>query len=70
MYNAVMAQTLEAVGDLIVASIPLTRLGTPEDVAGVALFLSSRAGAYVNGATIELDGGSLVSLTGGSAAKL
>jgi NAD(P)-dependent dehydrogenase (short-subunit alcohol dehydrogenase family) len=29
--------------------IPLARAGTPEDVAGAALFLASRAGAYVNG---------------------
>ena len=29
--------------------IPLMRAGTPEDVAGSALFLASRAGAYVNG---------------------
>jgi len=38
-------------------TIPLTRIGTPEDVAGTALFLASRAGAYVNAATITLDGG-------------
>lgn len=37
--------------------VPLTRVGTPEDVAGTALFLASRAGAYVNAATITLDGG-------------
>lgn len=29
--------------------VPLKRAGTPEDVAGTALFLASRAGAYVNG---------------------
>ena len=34
------------------ANIPLTRVGTPEDAAGTALFLASRAGAYVNGASI------------------
>jgi NAD(P)-dependent dehydrogenase (short-subunit alcohol dehydrogenase family) len=39
---------------------PLGRIGTPEDAAGVAIFLSSRAGAYVNGAIIPLDGGGLV----------
>jgi len=56
-----MAQTLATIGDVIVASNPSLRIGTPEDVAGTALFLSSRAGAYVNGATIALDGGALVS---------
>lgn len=60
-----MAHTLATIGDTLVASIPLTRIGTPEDVAGTALYLSSRAGAYVNGATIALDGGSLVATTKG-----
>lgn len=63
--SSVMAHTLATIGDTLVASIPLTRIGTPEDVAGTALYLSSRAGAYVNGATIALDGGSLVATTKG-----
>lgn len=56
-----MAYTLETLGEELVRGIPLSRIGTPEDVAGTALFLSGRAGAYVNGATIALDGGSVVS---------
>ena len=36
---------------------PLRRIGEPGDVAGTAIFLASRAGAYVNGAVIPLDGG-------------
>ena len=55
-----MAQTLKDFGETIVAGIPLGRIGSPQDVAGACLFLSSRAGAFVNGATIALDGGSLV----------
>jgi len=55
-----MAATLEKFKDVIESNIPLKRIGTPEDVAGACLFLSSRAGAFVNGATIALDGGSLV----------
>ena len=55
-----MAHNLKHFRDAIIESIPLTRIGTPEDVAGTALFLSSRAGSYVNGATITLDGGSVV----------
>jgi NAD(P)-dependent dehydrogenase (short-subunit alcohol dehydrogenase family) len=39
---------------------PLGRIGTPEDAAGLAIFLCSRAGAYVSGAIIPLDGGGLV----------
>jgi 3-oxoacyl-[acyl-carrier protein] reductase len=38
-------------------SIPLRRLGTPEDMAGVALFLASPLAAYVLGQTIPVDGG-------------
>ncbi len=39
------------------ASIPLGRLGTPADMAGVALFLASPLSAYVVGQTIVVDGG-------------
>jgi NAD(P)-dependent dehydrogenase (short-subunit alcohol dehydrogenase family) len=52
-----MAHTLKHEGAAIAASIPLQRIGSDEDVAGTALFLASRAGNYVNGATIRLDGG-------------
>lgn len=58
--SKMMAQTLKDFGDVIVAGIPLARIGTPQDIAGTCLFLSSKAGSYVNGATIALDGGSLV----------
>lgn len=40
------------------SSVPLGRVGTPEDVAGTAIFLASRAGAYLTGAVIPVDGGS------------
>lgn len=55
-----MNATLEKFGDAITSGIPLGRIGTPEDVAGACLFLSSRAGSYVNGATITVDGGSAI----------
>ncbi|WP_037144139.1 RhlG family 3-oxoacyl-ACP reductase [Rhodococcoides fascians] len=38
-------------------SVPLGRIGTPQDAAGLAIFLSSRAGAYLTGTVIPLDGG-------------
>jgi NAD(P)-dependent dehydrogenase (short-subunit alcohol dehydrogenase family) len=41
----------------IEAAVPLGRIGHPDDVAGLALFLASRAGSYVTGAIIALDGG-------------
>ncbi|KAI0205256.1 hypothetical protein F4808DRAFT_411077 [Astrocystis sublimbata] len=40
-------------------SNPTGRLGRPEDIAGVVVYLASRAGAHVNAATIEIDGGAL-----------
>ena len=40
---------------------PRGRVGTLEDIAGVAVFLSSRAGAYTVGDTILCDGGSVAS---------
>ncbi len=55
--SKMMAVTLDRFRDAIVASCPLGRIGEPEDMAGVAIYLSSRAGAYVTGAVIPVDGG-------------
>jgi NAD(P)-dependent dehydrogenase (short-subunit alcohol dehydrogenase family) len=55
--SKMMAATLEAFGDAIAAAAPLRRIGRPDDMAGVAIYLSSRAGAYVTGAVIPVDGG-------------
>lgn len=40
-------------------AIPLERVGTEEDMAGAILFLTSRAGAYVTGNVLIIDGGRL-----------
>jgi NAD(P)-dependent dehydrogenase (short-subunit alcohol dehydrogenase family) len=56
-----MAATLKKFRDVIEGQTALGRIGTPQDVAGACLFLGSRAGAWVNGATIALDGGSAIS---------
>ncbi|KAK3370263.1 hypothetical protein B0H63DRAFT_312510 [Podospora didyma] len=59
--SKMMAATLRDFGDEIKEANPLGRIGTPEDAAGACLFLASRAGAYVNGATLTLDGGVVLS---------
>ncbi|WP_229401367.1 glucose 1-dehydrogenase [Micromonospora okii] len=41
----------------IAQQVPLGRIGRPEDMAGTAIYLSSRAGAYLTGAVIPVDGG-------------
>lgn len=43
--------------EFIEKSNPRGRIGTPEDVAGTVIWLASRAGAYINGATVPVDGG-------------
>lgn len=45
---------------IMVATNPLKRSGTPEDFAGTCLYMASRAGAYLNGASIVVDGGRLI----------
>ncbi len=55
--SKMMAATLDAFGEQIAASAPLKRIGRPDDMAGTAIFLASRAGAYLTGAIIPVDGG-------------
>ncbi len=55
--SKMMAATLAAFGEQIARSAPMKRIGTPEDMAGTTLFLASRAGAYLTGVVIPVDGG-------------
>ena len=43
-----------------VANYPLKRIGEPEEVAGAAVFLASKAGSFVTGQTLIIDGGSTI----------
>jgi len=61
--SKMMAATLDAFGEVIAANAPLRRIGRTDDMAGVAVYLASRAGAYVTGAVIPVDGGISITTT-------
>jgi 3-oxoacyl-[acyl-carrier protein] reductase len=52
-------------GDLIKKYIPMRRIGTPEDVARVAVFLASADSAYLTGQVLTVDGGLSLGAVGG-----
>jgi NAD(P)-dependent dehydrogenase (short-subunit alcohol dehydrogenase family) len=49
--------TSEEMRSMVISMVPRRRTGTPEDVAGTAIYLASRAGAYVTGSVIPVEGG-------------
>ncbi len=55
--SRMMAQTLRDFGTRIAERAPLRRIGRPDDMAGAVVYLTSRAGAYVTGAVLPVDGG-------------
>jgi NAD(P)-dependent dehydrogenase (short-subunit alcohol dehydrogenase family) len=64
--SKMMAATLDAFGEAIAASSPLGRIGRNDDMAGIAVFLASRAGSYLTGAIVPVDGGIATTATGSS----
>ena len=55
--SKMMAATLDAFGEQIASSAPLKRIGRPDDMAGTAIYLASRAASYVTGVILPVDGG-------------
>ena len=55
--SKMMKPMLERMGAEIEESVPLRRLGRPDDMAGAAVFLAARSGAYVTGTILAVDGG-------------
>lgn len=52
-----MAPMIARMGDAIVNSVPLKRMGGADDAAGIAIFLASCAASFITGAVIPVDGG-------------
>jgi NAD(P)-dependent dehydrogenase (short-subunit alcohol dehydrogenase family) len=55
--SKMMEHTLNKARDKIVRSVPRKRIGEPEDMAGAAMFLASRASNYITGVVLPVDGG-------------
>ena len=55
--SRMMRATLERLGDSVARQVPLGRIGRADDLAGIAIVLASRAGAFVNATVIPVDGG-------------
>jgi NAD(P)-dependent dehydrogenase (short-subunit alcohol dehydrogenase family) len=58
--------TLEAT---FLRGIPIGRLGQPDDIKGLAIFLASDASAWITGALVPMDGGNLAMNAGGTAGR-
>eukprot|EP01097_Dermamoeba_algensis_P004531 TRINITY_DN2944_c0_g1_i1.p1 TRINITY_DN2944_c0_g1~~TRINITY_DN2944_c0_g1_i1.p1 ORF type:complete len:274 (-),score=54.10 TRINITY_DN2944_c0_g1_i1:74-793(-) len=58
--SKMMAYVLDKFQKHLEADIPMGRIGEPEDIVGLTIFLCSRAGNYVTGAIIPLEGGILI----------
>ena len=53
-----------------IRGIPAGRMGVPEDIAGLSVFLASDSSQWITGAMIPMDGGNLALNAGGSAGHL
>jgi NAD(P)-dependent dehydrogenase (short-subunit alcohol dehydrogenase family) len=58
LFESKMTRHMLAGGaEVVGAQLPLGRVGSPDDIAGISVFLASRASSYITGAVIPVDGG-------------
>lgn len=55
--SKMMEATLKDFENALIAASPVGRIGQDDDIAGAVVYLSSRAGAFVNGVVLPVDGG-------------
>jgi len=55
--SKMMAHSLKTMGDQIIQRVPRKRIGEQSDMAGAAIFLSSKASSYITGVILPVDGG-------------
>ncbi|MEC7721844.1 MAG: SDR family oxidoreductase, partial [Pseudomonadota bacterium] len=46
--------------EVATSTTPMKRIGSPDEIAGAAVFLASPAGSFVNGQTLTIDGGQVI----------
>jgi len=56
-HTKMMAATLKQYGDFIKEGTLLKRIGNPSDISGICIFLSSKAGSWITGTVLTIDGG-------------
>ncbi|MEO9601452.1 SDR family oxidoreductase [Parasphingorhabdus sp.] len=60
---AASGKTIDEIAQGMAAQIPLRRIGQPQEIANLAVFLGSEAASYITGTAIQVDGGSVQSLS-------
>ena len=60
IYTKMLAEKIDANREKFLERIPVRRIATPEEIANVIVFLSSKAASYMTGSTVDVTGGMLM----------